>query len=86
MEKFLQSLVRLRHVPVEVKAGDRFCRRRRDNVKETALVTDLRPDPFGIPHVHFRLTFEQTTLGRVEGGKRLLALDSFVETYNQRIV
>ncbi len=72
--------------PVDVKAGDRFCRRRRDKVLETASVMELRPDPLGIPHVHFRLTFEEPAIGRVEGGKRVLALNSFVEAYHQRLV
>ncbi len=74
-----------RREPVEVKAGDRFCRRRRDKVLETASVMELRPDPLGIPHVHFRLTFEEPAIGRVEGGKRVLALNSFVEAYHQRL-
>ena len=85
MEKFLQNLMRPRRAPVEVKSGDRFCRRRRDKVMELATVMDLRPDSLGIPHVHFKLTFEEPAIGRVEGGKRVLALDSFVEAYHQRL-
>jgi hypothetical protein len=84
MEKFLQSLLGPKREPVDVKSGDRFCRRRRDKVMELATVMDLRPDPLGIPHVHFKLTFEKTAIGQVEGGKRVLALDSFVEAYHQR--
>ncbi|MDE2165731.1 MAG: hypothetical protein KGJ66_05270 [Alphaproteobacteria bacterium] len=52
---------------------------------ELVTVTDLRPDAVGIPHVHFRLTFEEAAIGRIEGGKRVLALNSFVAAYNQRL-
>ncbi len=86
MEKLLQRFMRPRREPVEVKAGDRFCRRRHDKVLETASVMELRSGLIGIPHVHFLLTFEESAIGQVEGGKRVLALDSFVETYHQRIV
>ena len=51
---------------------------------ELVTVTDLRPDPLGIPHVHFKLTFEEAA-GRVEGGRRVLALNSFVAAYNERM-
>jgi len=85
MEKFLQSFKRPPREPVEVKPGGRFCRLRRDQVMETALVMELKLDHFGIPHVHFRLTFEKPAIGQVEGGMRVLALNSFIETYRQRI-
>jgi hypothetical protein len=85
MEKFLQSLLGPKRELVDVKSGDRFCRHRRDKVMELATVTDLRPDPLGIPHVHFKLTFEKPAIGQVEGGKRVLALDSFIEAYRQRV-
>jgi len=68
-----------------VRNGDRFCRRRRDKVMELVTVMDMRPDSLGIPHVHFKLTFEEAAIGRVEGGRRVLALNSFVAAYNQRL-
>jgi len=80
-QRFLQS----RREPVEVRNGDRFCRRRRDKVMELVTVMDMRPDSLGIPHVHFKLTFEEAAIGRVEGGRRVLALNSFVAAYNQRL-
>ncbi|MDE2228812.1 MAG: hypothetical protein KGL11_07210 [Alphaproteobacteria bacterium] len=79
------SLLHNRRTPVEVKSGDRFFRRRRDKVMELVTVTDLRADSLGIPHVHFKLTFEESAIGRVEGGRRVLALNSFVEAYSQRL-
>jgi len=52
---------------------------------ELVTVTDLRPDPLGIPHVHFKLTFEESAIGRVEARRRLLALNSFVAAYSERM-
>ncbi len=69
----------------EIRPGSQFCRRRRDNVTETATVVGLRPDPFGIPHVHFTVVFDQPSLGRVDEGSRVLALRSFVDAYRERI-
>lgn len=74
-----------RREPVEIRSGDRFCRRRRDKVVELVTVTDLRPDSLGIPHVHFKLTFEEAAIGRVEGGRRVLALNSFAAAYSERM-
>jgi hypothetical protein len=68
-----------------VEPGNRFCRRRRDHVTETATVLELRPDPFGIPHVHFRLAFEQPAHGSVYEGLRVLALRTFVDAYPERM-
>jgi hypothetical protein len=68
-----------------VEPGHRFSRRRRDHVTETATVLELRPDPFGIPHVHFRLAFEQPSHGSVYEGMRVLALRTFVDSYPVRV-
>ena len=71
--------------PADVRPGNRFCRRRRDHVTEMATVLSLRPDPFGIPHVHFTLVFEQPTQGSISEGLRVLALRTFVDAYPERI-
>ena len=68
-----------------MRSGDRFYRRRRDKVMELVTVTDLRPDSLGIPHVHFKLAFEKAAIGRVEAGRRVLALNSFVAAYKERM-
>lgn len=72
-------------VPTDIQPGNRYCRRRRDNVTETATVLELRPDPFGIPHVRFTLAFEQPSLGCVSETLRVLALTSFIDAYRERI-
>jgi len=71
--------------PTTVQPGNRFCRRRRDQVTETATVVALRPDPFGIPHVHFNLAFEQPSHGSINEGLRVLALRTFVDAYPERV-
>jgi len=83
-----RDLSRLRghsEAPADIQPGNRYCRRRRDNVTETATVLELRPDPFGIPHVRFTLAFEQPSLGCVNECLRVLALTSFIENYQERI-
>ncbi len=69
----------------EVKPGYRFCRQRRDNVREMATVLALHEDQAGIPHVRFTLAFEQPNNGRFEEGLRVLALQSFVTAYRTRV-
>ena len=68
-----------------VEPGNRFCRRRRDHVTETATVLELRSDHFGIPHVHFTLAFEQPSHGSIYEGLRVLALRTFVDAYPERV-
>jgi hypothetical protein len=68
----------------EIKPGHRYSRIRRGNVTETATVVDLREDIVGIPHVHFSLAFEEAAIGHIDAGNRVLALPSFVATYQQR--
>jgi len=36
------------------------------------------------PHVHFPLAVEEAAIGHIEAGNRVLALPSFVATYQQR--
>ncbi len=68
----------------EVAPGHCYSRCRRDNVTERATVMELRADAHGIPHVRFALAFEKPSIGRVEGGLRMLALRAFVAVYRQR--
>lgn len=51
---------------------------------EMATVVDRREDIVGIPHVHFSLTFEESAIGLIEAGNRVLAVPSFVATYQPR--
>ncbi len=76
-----EAAVTLSAVAAEVKPGTRFSRQRRDKVTELATVIDVRDDLFGIPHVRFTLAFEQPSKGRGEESTRVLALQSFLDTY-----
>ena len=69
----------------EVKPGDSYCRHHGDRVTETATVLNLCSDLLGIPHVRFNVAFDRTDAGRFEGGLRILALESFVDVYRERV-
>jgi hypothetical protein len=68
----------------EIKPGLCFSRALRHNIIEIATVVGLRNDHGGIPHVHFSLAFEQEGHGRVDGDHRVLALPSFMATYQHQ--
>jgi hypothetical protein len=80
----LRKLWRDRASMADIKPGARYFRTRRGHVMETATVVGLRDDIVGIPHVHFSLTFEEAAIGHIEAGNRVLALPSFVATYQRR--
>lgn len=80
----LPRLWRDRASMADIKPGHRYFRTRRGNVMETATVVDLREDIVGIPHVLFSLAFEEAAIGHIDAGNRVLALPSFVATYQQR--
>ena len=56
------------------------------HVAATATVLDLRSDLMGIPHVHFAIAVDRSAMGRPEVDTRVLALQSFLETYRERVV
>jgi hypothetical protein len=72
--------------PLELKPGELYRRPRADHVAETATVLALCPDLVGIPHVRFNVTFDRPESGHFEGGLRMLAVPSFIETYRERIL
>jgi hypothetical protein len=74
-----------RDVADEVKPGDSYRRRQGSYVAETATVLAIRPDLVGIPHVQFKLAFECSDSNYFEDGSRILALDSFLELYRERV-
>jgi len=48
-------------------------------------VLELRPDLVGIPHVQFAVTVDGSAARLSEGDTRVLALQSFLETYRERL-
>ena len=73
-----------RRVPVsDVRPGSRFRRRLGNRLAATATVLGLRPDLVGIPHVEFAITIDGSATRLSEGDTRVLALQSFLDTYRE---
>jgi len=73
-----------RRMPVnDVKPGSRYRRRLGPRLAATATVLELRPDLVGIPHVEFAVTVDGSAARLSEGDTRVLALQSFLDTYRE---
>ena len=73
-----------RRVPVnDVRPGSRYRRRLGTCLAATATVLGLRPDLVGIPHVEFAVTVDGSAARLSEGDTRVLALQSFLDTYRE---
>lgn len=68
-----------------VKPGLTFRHVNDDKMEETAKVISVADDPFGIPHVRFHLSFRRPNRNFFDGGARMLALESFVDHYNEQV-
>jgi hypothetical protein len=84
MVRLKSSLFRRPERTDDVRPGHSFLRHGRA-LTEKATVLDLRTDPAGIPHVRFKVIFERKFSERVETGLKVLALQSFLEAYPDRI-
>ncbi len=72
--------------PDEVRPGESFRRRRETPLSQTATVLELREGWRGITHVLFKLAIECSDASRrFEEASRLLALDTFLETYPEHV-
>ena len=72
--------------PDEVKPGESFRRRRETALPQTATVLELREGLKGIPHVLFKLSIECSNASRrFEDASRILAIESFLETYPEHV-
>jgi hypothetical protein len=69
----------------EIRPGNRYRRQLGSYVAATATVLDLGSDLMGIPHVHFAITVDRSAMGRPEVDTRVLALQSFLDTYRERV-
>jgi hypothetical protein len=69
----------------DIKPGNRYRRLLGGRLVATATVLDLRPDLQGIPHVHFAIAVGGSCGGHAEGDTRVLALQSFLDTYRERL-
>lgn len=73
-----------RRIPAnDIRPGNRYRRQLGRYLAVTATVLDLRSDLVGIPHVQFSLTVDGSAARLSEGDTRVLALQSFLETYQE---
>jgi hypothetical protein len=83
MDRLMSPLFR-RSEKSDVQPGHSY-RRENCGLTEKATVVDLKNDPLGIPHVRFQLVLERKFCDRVEKGFKILALQSFIEAYPERV-
>ena len=68
-----------------VRPGTAFRRIHEDELVETAEVESVATDPYGIPHVKFKVIFSRTNRFSYEEGTRMLALRTFAERYREQV-
>ncbi len=69
-----------------IRTGCVYRRIRGGNTVETATVLDIHDDPFGIPHVKYKVTIGRSDRSSYWDCKRVLALQSFSELYDEMSV
>ena len=68
-----------------VQPGTAFRRIHDDELIETAEVESVATDPYGIPHVKFKVIFSRSNRFSYEEGTRMLALQSFTDRYKEQV-
>jgi hypothetical protein len=68
-----------------IRTGCVYRRNRANNAVETATVLDIHDDSFGIPHVKYKVTIGRSDRSLYWDCKRVLALQSFAELYDEMI-
>ena len=74
-----------RRQAADIRPGNRYRRRLGKCLAATATVLELRPDLVGIPHVQFAVTVDGSVTRLSEGETRVLAVQSFLDTYRERL-
>ena len=74
-----------RRQAADIRLGNRYRRRLGKCLAATATVLELRSDLVGIPHVQFTITVDGSAARLSEGETRVLALQSFLDTYRERL-
>src|SRR5215470_5172578 len=69
----------------DIRPGNRYRRQLGRCLAATATVLELRSDLVGIPHVQFTLAVDGSVARLSEGDTRVLALQSFLDTYRERL-
>ena len=67
----------------DIRPGNRYRRQLGNSLAATATVLDLRSDLVGIPHVQFAIVVDGSVARLSEGDTRVLALQSFLDTYRE---
>ena len=76
-----------RRSPVnDIRPGNRYRRQLGSCLVATATVLELRSDLVGIPHVQFAIAVDGSEARLSDGDTRVLALQSFIDTYRERLV
>jgi len=68
-----------------VQPGTTFRRVHADELIETAEVESVAADPYGIPHVKFKVIFSRANRFTYEEGTRMLALRTFADRYKEQV-
>ena len=67
----------------DIRPGNRYRRQLGRCLAATATVLELRSDLVGIPHVQFAVTVDGSVARLSQGDTRVLALQSFLDTYRE---
>lgn len=70
----------------DVRPGNRYRRPLGTHSGAIATVVELCPDLVGIPHVRFTVAIGRSFGAQVDEDTRVLALQSFLETYCERVL
>jgi hypothetical protein len=70
----------------DVRPGNRYRRPLRTHFGAIATVLELYPDLVGIQHVRFTVAVGGSSGARLEEDTRVLALQSFLETYSELVL
>ena len=69
----------------DIRPGNCYRRQLGNHLAATATVLELLSDLVGIPHVRFAVTVDGSTARLSEGDTRVLALQTFLDTYRERV-
>jgi hypothetical protein len=69
----------------DIRAGNCYRRQLGNHLAATATVLELLSDLVGIPHVRFAVTVDGSTARLSEGDTRVLALQTFLDTYREPV-
>ena len=70
---------------IDIRPGNSSRRQLGSCLAATAAVLDVRSDLLGIPHVQFSVTVSGSATRLSEGDIRVLALQSLLDTYRERL-